>query len=134
MTWTITSARHRGWYDTRTLIPQVLRINLFITLDYVLQKKSTGSDPHYLDVWAPTHEGDAAAAEKLVSNIFTVTRHLLYPIELNILQGRYTEELSKIHGLELEDPRFVPFNVNATYAAGGGTPHGRYVKVSIVFR
>jgi hypothetical protein len=27
----------------------------------------------------------------------------------------------------------VPFNVDAAYAAGGGTPHGRYVKISIVF-
>jgi hypothetical protein len=66
----VTSTRHRGWYDTHTLVPQVLHINMFITLDYVLQKKSTGADPHYLDVWAPTHEDDAAAAEKLVSNNF----------------------------------------------------------------
>jgi hypothetical protein len=67
MAQTITSTRHRGWYDTRTLVPQVLRINLFITLDYVLQKKSTGVNLHYLDVWAHAHEGDATAAEKLVS-------------------------------------------------------------------
>jgi hypothetical protein len=60
--------------------------------------------------------------------------HLLYPIELDILHGRYTEELMKIHGPELEDPRSVPFNVDAAYATGGATPHGRYVKVSIVFR
>jgi hypothetical protein len=39
-------------------------------LDYVLQKKSTGADPHYFDVWAPAREGDAAVAEKLVSNNF----------------------------------------------------------------
>jgi hypothetical protein len=130
----VTSVRHRGWYDTHTLIPQVLRINLFITLDYVLQKKSTGVDPHYLDVWAPAHEGVAVTAEKLVSNNFTIMRHLLYPIELNILQEHYTEELRKIHRHELEDPGSVPFNVDAAYAAGGGTPHGRYVKVSIVFR
>jgi hypothetical protein len=58
---------------------------------------------------------------------------LLYPIEFNILQGRYTEELRKIHKPELENPRSVPFNVDVAYAAGGGTPHGRYVKVSIVF-
>jgi hypothetical protein len=38
--------------------------------DFVLQKKSVGADPHYLDVWAPAHEGDAAAVEKLVSNHF----------------------------------------------------------------
>jgi hypothetical protein len=45
------------------------------------------------------------------------------------MQERYTEELKKIHGPELEDPRLVPFNVNA---AGRGTPHGRYVNISIV--
>jgi hypothetical protein len=28
----------------------------------------------------------------------------------------------------------VPFNVDTAYAVGGGTPHGRYVKISIVFR
>jgi hypothetical protein len=54
---------------------------------------------------------------------------LLYLIELNILQGRYTEELRKIHEPELEDPRFVSFSISVVYAAGGGTPHGRYVKV-----
>jgi hypothetical protein len=47
--------------------------------------------------------------------------------------------LKKIHGPELEDPRSedlrsVPFNVNVAYIAGGGTPHGRYVNVSIVLR
>jgi hypothetical protein len=47
---------------------------------------------------------------------------------------RYTEELRKIHGPELEDMMSMPFNVDAAYAAGGGTPHGRYAKVSIVFR
>jgi hypothetical protein len=34
-------------------------------------------------------------------------------------------EFRKIHGLELKDPRSVPFNVNTSSAAGGGTPHGR---------
>jgi hypothetical protein len=42
------------------------------------------------------------------------------------------EELKKIQRSELEDPRFVPFNVNAMYATGGGTSHGRCVNVSIV--
>jgi hypothetical protein len=42
--------------------------------------------------------------------------------------------LKKIYGPELEDPRLMPFNVDATYAAGEGTPHGRYVKISIAFR
>jgi hypothetical protein len=31
------------------------------------------------------------------------------------------EELKEIYWLELEDPRLIPFNVNAAYAAGGGT-------------
>jgi hypothetical protein len=52
---------------------------------------------------------------------------------LNILQERYTQELKKIHEPELEDPRLVPFNVDTAYASGGGTPHGRYVKIPIVF-
>jgi hypothetical protein len=36
----------------------------------MLQKKSTGVDIHYFDVWQPAHKGDAIAAEKLVSNNF----------------------------------------------------------------
>jgi hypothetical protein len=35
------------------------------------------------------------------------------------------EELRKIHVPELQDLRLVPFNVDAAYATGGGTPHGR---------
>jgi hypothetical protein len=42
------------------------------------------------------------------------------------------EELKKINGLELEDLRSVPFNVDVAYALGKGTPHGRYVNISIV--
>jgi hypothetical protein len=34
------------------------------------------------------------------------------------------EEMTKIHGTELEDSRSVPFNVNDVYAVGGGTPYG----------
>jgi hypothetical protein len=41
--------------------------------------------------------------------------------------------LRKIHGDDLEYPRSVPFNPDAAYVAGGDTPHGRYVKISIVF-
>jgi hypothetical protein len=37
-------------------------------LDSMLQKKSTGVRPHYLDVWVPAHDDDEAKAEKLVSN------------------------------------------------------------------
>jgi hypothetical protein len=34
-------------------------------------------------------------------------------------------ELRKIHGPEVQDPRSIPFDLAATYATGGGTPHGR---------
>jgi hypothetical protein len=34
----------------------------------MLQKKSTGVEPHYLDVWLPVQDDDEATAEKLVSN------------------------------------------------------------------
>jgi hypothetical protein len=39
----------------------------------------------------------------------------------------------KIHEPELEDLRSVPFNVDDVYVVGGGTPHGRYENISIVF-
>jgi hypothetical protein len=39
-------------------------------LDSMLQKKTIRADPHYLNVWQPTHKGDAVATEKLVSNNF----------------------------------------------------------------
>jgi hypothetical protein len=35
------------------------------------------------------------------------------------------EELKKIHELDVQDTRLVPFNTPSTYAMGGGTPHGR---------
>jgi hypothetical protein len=34
------------------------------------------------------------------------------------------KELMKIHGAELPDQRSVPFNVDAVYATGRGTPYG----------
>jgi hypothetical protein len=37
-------------------------------MDSILQKKSTGVEPHYLDVWLPAHDNDEAMAEKLLSN------------------------------------------------------------------
>jgi hypothetical protein len=36
----------------------------------MLQKKCSGADPYYLDVWLPTHDGDADTTENLVSNNF----------------------------------------------------------------
>jgi hypothetical protein len=38
------------------------------TLNSMLQKKSTGVEPYYLDDWLPAHNNDEARAEKLVSN------------------------------------------------------------------
>jgi hypothetical protein len=35
------------------------------------------------------------------------------------------EDLKKIHTQDLQDLRLVPFDVPATYATGGVTPHGR---------
>jgi hypothetical protein len=59
---------------------------------------------------------------------------VIYSYLLNILQERYTKELKKIYRPALEDPWSVPFNVDAAYPVGGGSPHERYVKISIVFR
>jgi hypothetical protein len=46
----------------------VFHINLFVILDSMLQKKSTGVKPHYLNVWLPAHDDDEARVERLVSN------------------------------------------------------------------
>jgi hypothetical protein len=46
----------------------VFHINLFVTLDSILQKKSTGAEPHCLDVWLHAHDDDDARAKKVVSN------------------------------------------------------------------
>jgi hypothetical protein len=42
------------------------------------------------------------------------------------------EELRKIHGPELQDPRSVPVNIDAAYGAGGGTPHGRFIILTFI--
>jgi hypothetical protein len=45
---------------TLSLFPYVFHINLFVMLDSMLQKKSIGVEPHYLDVWLPAHNDDEA--------------------------------------------------------------------------
>jgi hypothetical protein len=56
---------------------QVLRINLLIMLDFVMQKASTGVKPHYLGGCVPAHLGVEDATEKLVSTNFYSS---LYPL------------------------------------------------------
>jgi hypothetical protein len=51
---------------------------------------------------------------------------VIYPHLLNVLK--------KIHGSTLEDLWSMPFNIDTVYAADGGTPHERYVKILIIFR
>jgi hypothetical protein len=58
-------------------------------LDSILQKKSTGVEPHYLDVWLLVHDDDDASTEKLVSNnikCYAIFVIYLYLYLLNILQ------------------------------------------------
>jgi hypothetical protein len=44
--------------------------NLFIMLNSLLQKASTGVNPYYLDVWQLAHLGNVDATEKLISISF----------------------------------------------------------------
>jgi hypothetical protein len=36
----------------------------------MLHKASIGADPHYFDVWQPTHHGNIDEVERLVSSSF----------------------------------------------------------------
>jgi hypothetical protein len=58
----------------------LMHINLFIMLDSVLQKASTGVDPHFIGVWVPMHRDDPEATQKLVSNNFNsyICMHCLF--------------------------------------------------------
>jgi hypothetical protein len=92
----------------------------------VLQKASIGDNPHYLDVWQPAHQGNADAAEKLISiSFYSYASFVIF-----VLNSIFCK--TDIHRPALEDPRSVPFNVDAAYAAGGATLHGKFVNVSIV--
>jgi hypothetical protein len=44
----------------------------------MLQKKSTGVEPHYLDILLTAYNDDEAMTEKLVSTILSVIYNLLY--------------------------------------------------------
>jgi hypothetical protein len=65
-----TSGKTREQYDTHTLILHLLRVNLFITLDSILQKTSTGVESHFEDLWVPMHRDDPQSQQKLVSTNF----------------------------------------------------------------
>jgi hypothetical protein len=73
------------------------RINLFVTLDSMLQRKSTGIEPHYLDVWLPAHDDDEARAEKLVSNnikcyaIFVIYLYVLTQYSIGMIHTRVVQ-------------------------------------------
>jgi hypothetical protein len=57
-----------------------MHINLFIMLDSILQKASTGVDPYFIDIWVPMHRDDPEATQKLVSNNFNsyICMHCLF--------------------------------------------------------
>jgi hypothetical protein len=58
-------------------------------LDSMLQKKSTGVEPHYLDVWLHAHDNDEASMEKLVSNnIKCYVIFVIYPYVLTQYSAR----------------------------------------------
>jgi hypothetical protein len=101
-------------------------------LDSLLQKAGIGVEPHYLDVWVPMHWDDPHSQHKLVSiNFFysyvCIIICFIGVNKLIVVQEQYTEELKMKHGPDI-DPRSVPFDIDASYAAGGGLPHERYVK------
>jgi hypothetical protein len=56
--------------DGTILIISILNFCVTNIFNFVLQKISTGVDPHYLDVWQPAHQSNAEATERLVSISF----------------------------------------------------------------
>jgi hypothetical protein len=51
-------------------------------LDSILQKASTGVDPHFIDVWVSMHRDDPEVTQKLVSNIFNTYVSIVYFIHV----------------------------------------------------
>jgi hypothetical protein len=60
-----TSARCKGWYEI--LIISILNFCVTNLVNSMLQKKRTGVDPHYFDVWEPAHQGNTDAVKRLVT-------------------------------------------------------------------
>jgi hypothetical protein len=50
----------------------ILILNFCVTnlSNFVLQKASTGTNPHYFDVWQHAHHDNAYAVERLISSSF----------------------------------------------------------------
>jgi hypothetical protein len=46
--------------------------------------------------------------------------------------GAIYRRVEKNPGAELEVPRSVPFNIDAAYAVGGGTPHCQFITLSLL--
>jgi hypothetical protein len=56
--------------DDMILIILILNFCITNLFNSVLQKVSTGVNPHYLDLWQHAHQSNAEAAERLVSISF----------------------------------------------------------------
>jgi hypothetical protein len=54
-------------------------------LGSILQKVSTGVDPHLIDVWVPIHRDDPEATQKLVSNNFNSYVCIVYFIHVKLI-------------------------------------------------
>jgi hypothetical protein len=102
-----TFKKSREWYDTRIPVMQLLSINLYITLDSLLQKASNGVEPHYLDIWVAMHRDDPQSEQKLVSTNFfySYVCIIICFIRVNkliIVQERSRKVLKKKHGPDVE--------------------------------
>jgi hypothetical protein len=64
------SKKSRERYDTHTHVMQLLCINLYIMLDYLLQNASIRVESHYLDILVSMHRDDSQSQQKLVSTNF----------------------------------------------------------------
>jgi hypothetical protein len=73
-----TFGKSREQYDTHTRFYALLCIHLFIMIDSILQKASTGVDSYFIDVWVPMHRDDLEATQKLVSNNFSTYVCIVY--------------------------------------------------------
>jgi hypothetical protein len=69
-------------------------------LDSILQKASTGVDPHFINIWVPMHRDDLEVTQKLVSNNFNS-----YVCIVCFIDVKLTFCAGQIHGGAEEDTR-----------------------------